>query len=63
MDALDRVVRIERGSITDPWPAERFRPAAAEGKRRWVEVEEVFGIQYPMFQDAIAAIAPAFEMP
>lgn len=63
MDALDRVVRIRRDSITDPWPAERFRQAAAEGKRRWAEVEELFGIQYPMFQDAISAIAPAFELP
>jgi hypothetical protein len=62
MDALERVVKIRRGSIPEAWPAERFRHAASEGKRRWSEIEGLFGIEYPMFQDAVAAIAPGFHL-
>src|SRR5262245_20381181 len=62
MDALERVTQIGRGRILDPWPADRFRLAASEGKRRWAEAEELFGVQYPMFQDAVAVIAPEFRL-
>jgi hypothetical protein len=62
MDALERVMRIRRGSALEAWPPERFRQAAAEGKRRWAEVEELFGVQYSMFQDAVAAIVPGFHL-
>jgi hypothetical protein len=62
MDALERVKRIRRDVALETWASERFRQAAAEGKRRWAEVEEWFGIQYPMFQDAVAAIAPEFRL-
>ena len=62
MDALERVKLIRRASVPEAWPPERFRQAAAEGKRRWTEIEELFGIQYSMFQDAVAAIAPAFHL-
>jgi hypothetical protein len=62
MDALERVARIRQSSPLEAWPAERFRQAAADGKRRWAEVEELFGVQYPMFGDAVAAIAPEFHL-
>lgn len=63
MDALERVVRIRRNSAAEAWPTERFRQAAAEGKRRWLEVEDSFGVSYPIFDDVIAVIAPAFRLP
>jgi hypothetical protein len=62
MDALERVRRIRAGPAADPWPAERFRQAAAEGKRRWAEIEELFGIEYAMFRDAVGVIAPDFRL-
>jgi hypothetical protein len=62
MDALERVKRIRRGPMPDAWPSERFRQAAAEGKRRWTEIEEFFEIEYSMFQDAVAVIAPEFHL-
>jgi hypothetical protein len=62
MDALERVTRIRRGSALETWPPERFRQAAAEGKRRWAEIEELFGVQYSMFQDAVSTIAPGFHL-
>jgi hypothetical protein len=63
MDALERVMRIGRGPANEPWPPDRFPQAASEGKRRWAAVEELFGVQYSMFQDAVAVIAPAFRLP
>jgi hypothetical protein len=62
MDALERVKLIRRVSVPEAWPPDRFRQAAAEGKRRWTEIEDLFGIQYSMFQDAVAVIAPAFQL-
>jgi hypothetical protein len=62
MDALERVMRIRRGLGLEAWPSERFRQAAAEGKRRWAEVEALFSVQYSMFQDAVSAIAPGFHL-
>ncbi len=62
MDALERVKRIRRDSALEVWPPERFLQAAAEGKRRWSEVEQLFGIQYPMLWDAVAAISPHFRL-
>jgi hypothetical protein len=63
MDALERVKLIRRASPPESWSPERFKQAATEGKRRWTEIEELFGIQYSIFQDAVAAIAPAFHLP
>jgi hypothetical protein len=64
VDALERVMRIRRGTASDPWPRERFRQATLEGRRRWKEAEELFGVQYSMLrQDAVAVIAPAFQLP
>ncbi len=62
MNALERVLRIRQGSPLASWPSERFQQAAIEGKRRWAEVEKLFGIQYPMFQDAVGAIAPELQL-
>lgn len=62
MDALERVRRIRRESPAEQWPPERFRQAAAEGKRRWAEAEELFGVQWSMFKDAVAVIAPDFKL-
>lgn len=62
MDALERVTRILSESPREAWPPERFREAGAEGKRRWAEVEELFGVQYPLFEDAVAVIAPGFRL-
>ena len=61
MDALERVARIGR-TPAENWPRERFLPAANEGKRRWQEAEELFGIRYPLFEDAVAVIAPDFRL-
>lgn len=63
MDALERVVRIRRDPTSEPWPPERFRNAAAEGKRRWIATEQRLGVKYSMFQDAVAVIAPALRLP
>lgn len=62
MDALERVLNIRRGSALEAWSRERFWQAAVEGKRRWAEVEGLFGVQYSMFRDAVAAIAPDFHL-
>jgi len=62
MDALERVARIGRAPAENR-PRKRFLPAANEGKRRWQEAEELFGIRYPMFEDAVAVIAPDFRLP
>ena len=62
MDALDRVLRIRRESPAEQWSPERFRQAAAEGKRRWAEAEELFGVQWSMLKDAVGVIAPDFKM-
>ncbi|MCE9563552.1 MAG: hypothetical protein K8U57_16040 [Planctomycetes bacterium] len=63
MDALERVLRIRRELATERWPPERFRQAAAEGKRRWAEAEDLFGVQWSMLKDAVALISPDFKMP
>jgi hypothetical protein len=62
MDALERVKRLSRASATLTWEEDDFRRAAAEGKRRWQEVEESLGIQYSMFQDAVAELDPSFQL-
>lgn len=36
--------------------------AAREGKRRWKQAEELFGMQWPMFEDAVSVISPNFSM-
>jgi hypothetical protein len=62
MDALERVKHIRQDSALEAWPSKRFGQAAVEGKRRWAEVEKLFGVQYSMFQDAVAVIAPEFRL-
>lgn len=62
MDALERVQRIRPGVAVGPWTRDQFLQAAALGKQRWSEVEALFDIQYPIFQDAVAAIAPEFRL-
>jgi hypothetical protein len=61
MDALQRVARIKHPPAAK-WPRERFQPAADEGRRRWQEAEALFAIEYPMFADAVAKVAPDFQL-
>jgi hypothetical protein len=44
------------------WTREQFVDAGREGKRRWEEAQELFGLQWPMFEDAVSLVAPSFEM-
>ncbi len=44
------------------WLEDDFRSAAQEGKRRWQQTEDLFEVRYPMFQDAVAVIDPAFHL-
>ncbi len=63
IDALERVRRLSSVCAAPAWKHEDFRRAADEGKRRWQEIEESLGIQYPMFEDAIAELDPSFQLP
>ncbi len=62
MDALKRVLSIGREPPSERWTTAQFGQAAVEGKRRYVEVEELFGVQYSMFRDVVALIAPDFKL-
>src|SRR3954447_25264769 len=61
MDVLERLRRISSAGV-EPWPASRFIYAANEGRQRWKDAEGLFGIQYPMFADAVELIAPSFSL-
>src|SRR5687767_11537648 len=60
--AAERLSRLRRPIPSSGWTREQFVDAAREGKRRWEEAEELFGLQWPMFQDAVSVIAPTFAM-
>jgi hypothetical protein len=61
MDALERILRI--GRVTElGWSGEEFAQAAREGKRRFEEIESVFEIEYGMFADAVALLAPNYHL-
>jgi hypothetical protein len=60
MDALERVLRIGREPPSDRWAPDRFRQAAAEGKKRWHEIEKLFEVQYSMFKGCDPAGAQEF---
>ncbi len=62
MDALNRLIQIRRTAAIPGWSGDDFLRAASKGKRRWREVEEMFGIQYSIFDDALREIAPSFEL-
>jgi hypothetical protein len=59
--AADRLRRLRR-PFPCGWTREQFQNAAKEGKRRWMEAEELFGARWPMFQDAVTLIKPSFAM-
>jgi hypothetical protein len=60
--AAERLSRLRRPFPDSGWKREQFVDAAREGKRRWAQAEELFGLQWPMFADAVAVISPAFAM-
>lgn len=61
MDALDRILCLGRTPARE-WSDAEFQQAAWEGKRRFEEIESVLEIQYGMFRDAVAVLAPAFSL-
>lgn len=62
MDALERLRRIGTSPPAETWDGARLLQAAREGKGRWAELEELFGTQWPLFADGVAAVAPAFQL-
>jgi len=61
MDALERVRLLGTIAILG-WVDDDFLNAAREGKRLWQKTEELFEIQYSMFQDAVAVLDPTFQL-
>jgi hypothetical protein len=60
--AAERLSRLRPPFPASGWSPEQFRAAAGEGRRRWAESEQLFGAQWPMFDDAVAVISPSFGM-
>jgi hypothetical protein len=60
--AAERLGRLRRPFTASAWTREQFMDAAHEGKRRWMEAEELFGLQWPMFKDAVSVISANFAM-
>lgn len=60
--AAERLSRLRRPFPATGWTREHFANAAREGRRRWEEAEELFGVQWPLFQDAVSVISPTFAM-
>src|SRR5688572_12329561 len=60
--AAERLSRLRRPFPPSDWTREQFVNAAREGRRRWEEAEELFGVHWPMFENAVSAISPTFEM-
>jgi hypothetical protein len=58
--AAERLSRLHRPFPAGSWMKSQFAEAAREGGRRWSEAEELFGLQWPMFQDAVSVISPSF---
>jgi hypothetical protein len=63
MDALQRITQIRRDHPKLGWSREVFLRMGAEGKRRWRETEQAYGIQYTIFGDVVAQITPSFRLP
>ena len=59
---LQRVMRLRRKAIFPTWVPEDFESAFSEGKNRWQETEELFGMSYPIWRDAVSEIAPSFQL-
>jgi hypothetical protein len=62
MDAMERVLRIPPELAPLGWSEPEFRRAKTEGYARWREIREVMGIDYLLFEDAVAEIAPGFRL-
>jgi hypothetical protein len=62
MDALERLMQIRNRAVVPAWGREDFLRAAAKGKKRWQDTEDVFGITYSMFGDAVSEIDPSFQL-
>jgi hypothetical protein len=62
MDALQRVTQIGHVIPSCAWTREDFVRAAVEGKRRWRLTEDHLHIEYGIFQDAVALIAPDYHL-
>lgn len=60
--AAERLRRLRRPFPPSSWSNEQFLQTAREGRRRWLEAEELFSVEWPMFQDAVAIISPTFAM-
>ena len=60
--AVERLRRLRRPFPPSGWTRDRFLNAPKEGKRRWAEAEELFGLQWSMFDDAVSVISPSFAM-
>jgi hypothetical protein len=62
MDALERVLRIRPDLTPRDWSEPEFQRAKDDGYRRWRETREVLGIDYHLFGDAVAEVAPEFRL-
>jgi hypothetical protein len=62
MDALERVLRIRPDLTPGDWGETEFQRAKVEGYRRWSEIRQVLEIDYQLFEDAVAVVAPAFRL-
>ncbi len=62
MDALERVLLIRPDLTPGDWGEPEFQRAIAEGYRRWREIQQVLEIDYPLFEDAVAVVAPTFRL-
>ena len=62
MSSLERLARIASHLSAQGWSKEDYQSSAYLGKVRWLETEELFGVEYHIFEDAVAVIAPSFAL-
>jgi hypothetical protein len=61
-DPLKRIAAFRERRRTGEWTDEDFIGAVREAHMRWSIAKEHFGVKFPMIADAVAVIAPSFEL-
>src|SRR4051794_13556356 len=62
LEAVERLRRLHPPFVPGGWTRDQFIDAGMEGRRRWLEAQELFELQWPMFTDAVTVISPSFVL-